>query len=406
MKILMLSSTFPYPPTRGGTQVRTFNLLKYLSQQHEVTLVTQKEEDVTDTEIEDLREWVTELAIFPRPPEMPDGILPKIQRFSQFWQQGTPPNVLSLYSPTIQQWLDAEIAANKFDVITCEHSVNEIYVRPHWQQQLKTVINIHSSTYRTCQNQLVTKTSENPWRDRLYLPLLKRYECQLCRKFTEIVVTTEEDRQQLKKFNSQAKITVIPNGVDLKLFPYRPVDPGGYHLIITGGMDYNINIDAACFFSTQVLPILQEKYPDTTLTIVGSKPSVEVLALAKRHGITVTGRVPSMVDYLHKATVCVVPLRSGFGIKNKTLEAMAAGVPVVASERGLEGLAVDTSGLPLRALRANRIEEYVQAISHLFEDAKLREILSRNGRELIEKEYTWEQAGKSYGRVILANLLN
>ena len=405
MKILMLSSTFPYPPTLGGTQVRTFNLLKYLSQRHEITLVTQKGEDVTDAQIEDLQKWVTELVIFPRPPEMPGGILQKTRRFSKFWQQGTPPNVLSVYSAKIQQWIDAEISANKFDVLTCEHSVNEIYVRPQWQHQLRTVINIHSSPYRTCENQLAIKTSENPWRDRLYLPLLKRYERQLCRKFSQIVVTTQDDLQQFKTFNyeTETKIAVIPNGVDLELFPYRQVDPGEYRLIITGGMDYNINIDAACFFSVEILPILQRKYPNATLTIVGSKPSLEVLALAKRPGINVTGRVSSMAKYLHQATICVVPLRSGFGIKNKTLEAMAAGVPVVASDRGLEGLAVDTPGFPLRALRANRVEEYVTAISRLFEDAKLRKTLSQNGRELIEKEYTWEQAGKSYERAISAS---
>ncbi len=69
-----------------------------------------------------------------------------------------------------------------------------------------------------------------------------------------------------------------------------------------------------------------------------------------------------MVEYIHQSTICVVPLRTGFGIKNKTLEAMAAGVPVVGSDRGLEGLAID---VPLRALRANQPTEYISAISQL-----------------------------------------
>ncbi|PSB41314.1 glycosyl transferase family 1, partial [filamentous cyanobacterium Phorm 6] len=67
MKILMLSSTFPYPPTRGGTQVRTFNLLKYLSQRHDVILGTVRSPDVTDAQIDALRRQVTELAVFPHP---------------------------------------------------------------------------------------------------------------------------------------------------------------------------------------------------------------------------------------------------------------------------------------------------------------------------------------------------
>jgi glycosyltransferase involved in cell wall biosynthesis len=112
-----------------------------------------------------------------------------------------------------------------------------------------------------------------------------------------------------------------------------------------------------------------------------------------------------MVDYLHKSTVCVVPLRTGFGIKTKTLEAMAAGVPVVASDRGLEGLSVDGDGIPLAALRANHPAEYVDGISELFDHPALRAELSRNGRQLVETEFTWEIAGLRYEQVCLGNHL-
>jgi glycosyltransferase involved in cell wall biosynthesis len=88
-------------------------------------------------------------------------------------------------------------------------------------------------------------------------------------------------------------------------------------------------------------------------------------------------------------------------MKFKTLESMAAGVPVVASDRGLEGLNVDGNNVPLRALRANTVEENVTAIARLFESAELRETLSGNGRALIEEQYTWERAGKDYERVLI-----
>ncbi|MEL6249239.1 MAG: glycosyltransferase, partial [Cyanobacteria bacterium J06627_15] len=113
-------------------------------------------------------------------------------------------------------------------------------------------------------------------------------------------------------------------------------------------------------------------------------------------GVTVTGRVPSITDYIHQSTVGVVPLRVGLGIKTKTLESMASGIPIVASDRGLEGLAVDTPAVPLRALRANTPDEYVNAISRLFEDPALRQTLSENARAMIESEYTWEIAGQRY----------
>ena len=194
---------------------------------------------------------------------------------------------------------------------------------------------------------------------------------------------------------------MVPNGVDLEIFPARNNDPGGHHLIITGGMDYVVNIDAACFFSEEIFPLLREKFPDVTLSIVGANPAESVLKLGEKPGIIVTGKVPSMAEYLHKATVCVIPLRSGFGIKNKTLEAMAAGVPIVASDRGLEGMEVDGENTPLRALRANQIEEYITAISDLLEDEKLRQTLSTNGRNYVENNYTWESIGKKYEKIII-----
>lgn len=402
----MLSSTFPYPPTRGGTEIRTFNLLKYLQQRHQITLVTQRHLGVTDAEVEELRQWVKELVIFPLPPEPTQlsgikGLIGKVSRFSESLIKATPPNVLYRYSPEIQAWVDEFVKAGKCDVITCEHSVNEIYVRPEFKNSVKTIVDIHSSVYGWIRDHLDMGASPNAVRDRLYLNLLlERYEKRYSAKFNYLVVTTEDDKQQFLKYRSDAKIPVIPNGVDLELFPYRNSDPGGHKLAFVGAMDASHNIDAVRFFALEVLPELQKTYPETTFSIVGARPTPEVLALAETKGVIVTGKVPSMAKYLQESTVCVVPLRAGYGIKNKTLEAMAAGTPVVGSDRGLEGLAVDTPNVPLRALRANSIPEYVNAISRLFENAELRQELSKNGRHLVESEYTWERAGKLYEQVI------
>ncbi len=402
MNILTLSATFPYPPTKGGTQVRTFNLLKYLSHRHRVTVATLRAPDVTDADLKALREWVAELVVFDRSDHTASqqGVFSKIQRFRKFLRQGTPPSVLSSYSSEMQDWVDQAIQSNHYEAITCEHSVNEIYVRSEWQKKIRTVVNVHSSVYGTCRNQLQTQTSENKWRDRLNLPLLKRYEQRYCNKFSDIVVTTEDDRAQLKAFNPTAQFQVIANGVDFTEFPYRSADPGGHRLIFIGAMDNLANIDAAQFLCLEILPVLQRTYPDTTIALVGARPTPEVLQLGDRPSVTVTGRVPSMADYLHHATVCVIPMRTGFGIKNKTLEAMAAGTPIVASDRGLEGLAVDGDDTPIRALRANRVDDSVGAIARLFEDSLLRDQMSHEARSFVETHYTWERAGHCYEQVL------
>ncbi|MBW4646319.1 MAG: glycosyltransferase family 4 protein [Goleter apudmare HA4340-LM2] len=405
MRILMLSSTFPYPPSRGGTEIRTFNLLKYLQQNHSVSLVTQSNKEVTNADVEELRKYVSELIIFPLPPEPESqggitGLFSKTGRFIESVVKATPPNVLHRYSPAIQALVDDYVEAKKCDVITCEHSVNEIYIRPEFRHSVNTVVDVHSSVYGWVRDHLEMKASQNALRDRLYLSLvLERYEKRYSAKFSHIVVTTADDRQEFLKLRPDIEIAVIPNGVDLELFPYRSQDSGGHGLIFVGAMDASHNIDAARFFALEVLPELQKSYPDATFSIVGARPAAEILALKDIPGVIVTGRVNSMVEYLHQSTVCVVPLRTGFGIKNKTLEAMAAGVPVVASDRGLEGLAVDSHGIPLGALRANTPREYVTAISQLFEQPQLRSELSDNGRKLVEIEFTWEIAGQRYEKI-------
>lgn len=168
-------------------------------------------------------------------------------------------------------------------------------------------------------------------------------------------------------------------------------------------MDRQANVDAVRFLSIEVFPEILRRYPEATLELVGTNPGPDVLALAELPGVTVTGYVPKTVDYLHKATVCVLPLQTSYGIKNKTLEAMAAGTPIVGSDAALEGVAVDGADVPLRALRANELAEYIYAVSRLFENRQLRKQLSENARSLIEKQYTWERAGELYEQAMLGN---
>jgi polysaccharide biosynthesis protein PslH len=243
-------------------------------------------------------------------------------------------------------------------------------------------------------------------RDRINLPLLKRYEKRFSQKFSTIIVTTADDAEQFKTFAPNSPIAIIPNGVNFTDFPYRPADPNNHDLIFIGAMDNIANIDAARFLAQEIFPQVQSRYSDARLFLVGSRPVSDILTLAQPNQIIVTGAVPSMADYLHQAGVCVIPMRTGFGIKNKTLEAMAAGTPVVASDRGLEGLDISTGSDPedVLALRANTPTEYVTAIAQLFDRPDLRQTLSRSARAYIEQDFTWEQAGHQYEKVILGKV--
>ncbi|MEY2976892.1 MAG: glycosyltransferase family 4 protein [Prochlorotrichaceae cyanobacterium] len=422
MRILMISTTFPYPPTLGGTEVRTYNLLCYLKQHgHEIDLVTQLEglstiltaspeqpltspSDIPDQVMADivaLRQVADTVAVFPLPPSPPDrpGLRGKIDKGLRFLQSifsNIPPYIVQRRSLEMQTWISDRVRAGHYDVLTCEHSLNTMYIQADFFDYARIVINVHSSMYGAMRDALESGASSNPKRDQFYLSIVYRYEKKYCNQPYQLVVTTPEDQDLLKAFNAQAPITIVTNGVDLELFPYRSQDPGGYKLIFVGAMDVTHNIDAATFFAQSVFPSILERYPQAEFYIVGGKPTPAVQALGEHPRVIVTGRVPSMVDYLHQATVCVVPLRTGYGIKNKTLEAMAAGVPVVGSDRGLEGLNIEGS----RALRANTVAEYVAALEQLFEHSDLRSTLSRSARAYVETTFTWERAGLRYEAVL------
>ncbi len=402
MKILMLCSTFPYPPTKGRKQLRTFHLLQHLVSNHEVTLVTQRTEEVTDEEVEMLQEQVTELVIFPvKTTSQTVGLMDKAKRLSTFVQQGTPPEILKTYSEEIATWVKEAVNNGQFDAIACEDSNDEIYINPEWQESIGTVLNLHFSEYGKYKQQLETGDSDNEIKDRINLGLRKRYEQNYLEKFKAIVTVTEKDRRIVKELEPESQIKVIPNGVDLSKFPRRVTNQGGQRIIFVGNMDRPFNIDAARFLALEVFPEIRKRYPEAALELVGAKPTDEVLELDEILGVTVTGKVKSVVEYLHWATVCVIPIRKGFGLKNRTLEAMAAGVPVVGSDRALAGLKVDGANVPLRAMRANKLEEYVYAIGRLFSEPKLREKLSENGRLLVETEYTWDKVGQKYEQVLI-----
>ncbi|ACB52681.1 unknown [Crocosphaera subtropica ATCC 51142] len=403
MKILVISSLFPYPPIQGKAQVRTFSLLKHLNTNYDITLVTQEPEQVLEEDIDALQQHIHDCIVFPAVTheENSKGFLETAKQLGVFVQQGTPPRVLSRYSVAIQEWLDQAIESEKFDLLLCEGSGNEIYVRPEWQEKIPTVIDIHRSVYGMYKHQIETNSNDSGLRDQLSLPLLRRYEKQYCHKFAAVIVANQTEQQILKNLKLEVPITLVPNGLNLQVFPKRSHNQGGHRITFVGAMDKPANVDAARFFSLDVFPKIRQRYPDATLDIVGSRPVSEVLELNELSGVHITGQVPCVLDYLHNTTVSVIPIRKSVGTKMRTLEALATGTPLVASDYGLEGLPVDGPGVPLVAMRANDVDEYVYAVGRLFQDAKLREKLSHNGRILVENEYTWEQMTQRYEQVLL-----
>lgn len=400
MKILMISAILPSPQTPTPIPTRTFNLIKHLSQRHEITLVAQHYQMAKDDHIDKLREWVQDLVIFPHHQEIARrGIMNRAKRLGQLLKQGTPSSVLSYYSPQMQAWIDEKVAENYFDVITCEHTVNELYVRSEWQKNVRTVVNIHGSIYGTCKNYLEQNTDgKKSIREQLNLPLLKRYEQQYCSKFSALVTTTNEDKKQIKELQTEKPITVVSNGVNLQTFPKRPDDPGGYKLLYIAHQEEFAIEEELNFLGKFVFPELKKRYPEATLRLVGIPSHLSHWETVS--GVEIASNESSIQEELRGSTVCVIPTRAGLGMKLAPLQGMAVGVPVVGSDRALEGLNVDGTPQKLAAMRANRLEEYIYAIGRLFQDPSLRKKLAINARELVEKNHNWEKLALQYETVL------
>jgi len=174
---------------------------------------------------------------------------------------------------------------------------------------------------------------------------LAEWEARVAEDFDATLLVSHDEAALLQQRVPRArhKIGAFENGVDAEYFsPARdypnPYSPDALGVVFTGAMDYWPNVDAVSWFAERIFPAVREAVPSAQFTIVGSRPTEAVLALARQPGVVVTGGVPDVRPYLAHAVCAVAPLRIARGIQNKVLEAMAMARPVVATAQAAEGI--------------------------------------------------------------------
>ncbi len=200
------------------------------------------------------------------------------------------------------------------------------------------------------------------------------------------LVVRDADRRALLEMDPQANVCVVENGVDAAFFrdPDGP-EPPRFRILFVGAMDYSANVDAAVWFTREVWPLLGGR-SGLVLTFVGRSPAAAVRALADGSRVQVTGTVADVRPFYREALLQVVPLRTGAGTRLKILESMAAGVPVVSTAVGAEGLRVRPGE---HFLLAESPREFRDGIVRLLDDAELWRRLAESGRDLARREYDW-----------------
>jgi glycosyltransferase involved in cell wall biosynthesis len=215
--------------------------------------------------------------------------------------------------------------------------------------------------------------------------LLRRYEARVAAAADTCSLVSAADRDA----PGLECATVIQNGVDLEAFTFRDPVERRPEMIFFGNLGYFHNIAPAVFVATEVLPLVRQRVPDVTVRIVGARPAAAVRQLGSLDRVEMIGEVPSMAAELQRPAVSVLPLFSGSGLKNKVLEAFAAGLPVVTNALGMQGVEGVAPGREY--LAAEGAHDIAAAAVRLLEDPGERTRLATSARALVEARYSWER---------------
>jgi glycosyltransferase involved in cell wall biosynthesis len=203
------------------------------------------------------------------------------------------------------------------------------------------------------------------------------------------VTVGETDANWLRRIGGRATSHAVPNGVDVGPDDAMPPEAERPTLSFVGTLNYGPNVDAALFAARSVWPLVRRAYPEAQFLIAGRNPVAAVVALDGREGISVLPDVPDMTAVLGRSWVSVAPMRRGVGIKNKVLEAWAAGRPVVMTRLATNGLTLPAGHGDLVCAHAGSL---AGAVVGLFGDNLDRRAKGAAARAHVLRHFTWDMA--------------
>jgi sugar transferase (PEP-CTERM/EpsH1 system associated) len=385
VKLLYLAHRIPYPPDKGD-KIRSFHQVKYLGERHEVALLAFVDDPADLRHVDTLRRWCASVDVVCRSP----------RTARMLGLRG----LLDSRSLSVAAFDSAELRrrarerAAGVDAIVAFSSVMAQYAPPESRAvRIADIVDIDSEKWRIYASRRPWPLS---WIYALEADRLGQYEASVARTWDEALVVSEREASSLRQLATDARVTVLPNGVDVDYFaPAAPSDEP--NLVFTGAMDYFPNVDGITAFCDEVFPRIRQAIPDARLCIVGRNPAREVVRLGDRPGITVTGTVPDVRPYVRAAAIAVAPLRIARGVQNKILEAMASGLPVVGSSTAVEGL--DDSG-ESGVLSAANPAQFAEIVTAYLRDPASRHAAGARARAYVERHYRWEEHGLHLERII------
>jgi len=385
VKVLLLTLVLPYPPD-SGPKIKTYHVLRYLAQRHEVTLVSfiRSEDELRHAEA--LRPLCAEVHTVP----IRRAVTWELRGLAASLLGGRPWMMARDHRPDMARLIDRLDARHAFDVAHADQlNMAQYALRVRGARR---VLDLHNALWLLYARHWETMPNgPRKWLLGRDVPLLRAYEGEMCRCFDAVLAVTDEDRRALQEAAGlPIDMTVIPIAIDTDAM--RPVErsPDARVVLHIGTMYWPPNIQGVLWFARDVWPRVKAAAPEARFAIVGARPAPEVQALAESDvSIEITGYVADPADIFRKTAVSIVPVSAGSGMRVKVLENFARGLPTVSTTIGFEGIAA-VPGEHL--LCADEPQEYADAVIRLLRDPQEGWRLSRNARQLAEARYDYRAA--------------
>ncbi len=373
-QVLVVSPYSPSPAVHGGA-VRMLNLIREMRARCDVTLLsftdTPAESDAENLEI--LRELCRDVVLLPRDREGAGGRL-------------LPLAMHGFVSERMFEMIEVWLEKRAFDVVQIEYTNMAHYLPPPCPGMLRVLVE-HDVSFVAAER---ARRGESSWIRRfgLWVDGLRtlRHEVASVEKADRVLAMSENDRRALARYVDPEPIAVVPNGVSCRDFPFAPGEAEPATILFVGFFRHEPNVEAALHFAREILPRVRETIPEAIFRVVGAYPPEAIRALAERDpGIEVAGLVPETASHYRRATVFVAPILRGSGTRLKILEAMASGCPVVSTEVGAEGLAVDAGEIRMVDDPAG----FAAAVVEMIRDRAQRDAMAARARRFAEANYDW-----------------
>lgn len=388
MRLLWVKTDFLHPTTRGG-QIRTLEILKRLHCRHEIHYVAFEDLDSQEG-AQRAHEYCTHF--YPIPHKVPKKSL------------ATPAFVVELLrglaSPvpvTVRRWTSAAMRAKvveldqrkRFDAIVCDF----LFCAANIPDLNHAILFQHNVEAQIWQRQ-ASEAEGTPRRlyFRMQASRMAAYERRICQQVRRVIAVSDFDVRRMRENYQVRDIAAVSTGVDIGYFARREAVTLLADLVFLGSMDWMPNVDGVRWFISEILPRIHAVQPGVRVAIVGRKPTPEIVAMAGPH-VEVTGTVMDVRPWLWGARLSIVPLRIGGGTRLKIYESMAAGVPVLSTSVGAEGLQVrDGENIAI----ADDAECFARRCIELLAAQSERDMIAERALRMVTQHCSWDSVTQQF----------